>query len=282
MAPAILRPSTTTDVCSIEEFVAGKEVFRVAPVGHIPIPYPCRVGCCSQKGADVAQAIQDQYMQILRAYGIRYKSISFRSMWRKCFRYEAADTLMIEMWDADTDNWQTAATEILELFLAAGLQPSEIKVEIASPTRTLYDISKCLPDEEQLLGAIREVEPRVLEVVRKELPDIWTSVAYHMREQRAHWKVTTRKPTVLVMCKLDAQSDFEKIEALIAEAVQSRQFPEIALHLELLPGLIGLEAPGTTYPSPPPRDASKCRFNRGPERTARHRHPRRLARLQPY
>lgn len=44
-----------------------------------------------------------------------------------------------------------------------------------------------------------------------------------------------------MLCKPGARQDFEKIEASIAAVLQSQQFSEIALHLELIPGLVKLE-----------------------------------------
>jgi hypothetical protein len=153
----------------------------VGPVGHILTPYPSQVGTCSQKGAAVAKVIDHLCMQILKTHRIQYLSISFRSIWRKCYSSEVADTLLIETHDTDTSAWQTAATEILQLFLDNGLKAGEIKVEICSPIRTVRDHSRCLPDDERLLGAMQEVEPRVEEVVKRELSSTWTSIAFHIR-----------------------------------------------------------------------------------------------------
>jgi hypothetical protein len=188
--------SIADGVCSIEDFVAGKDLFRAAPVGLIPTPFPFESASCTQKGANVAQAVEPQYMQILQTHSINYQSIIFRSTWRKCFRSDAMDTLIVETLDVGNSNWKIAASQILGLFYTAGLQPGEIKVEISNPVKMYRDISSCLPADNQLLEAIQEIEPLVLEVVRKELPDIWTSIAYHMRGPGED--ISGRKPTVMV------------------------------------------------------------------------------------
>ncbi len=233
-----------TGVCSIEDFVAGKDLYRAAPFGLIPTPFPFSSASCTLKGADVAKAVEPKYMQILQTYSIKYSSILFRSVWRKCFRSEAVDTLIVETLDVDNRRWKEAASQILGVFYAGGLQPGEIKVEISNPVKMYHDVSICLPADEQLLGAIREGESPVLAIVRKELPGIWTSIAYHMRGPRED--ASQRKPTVMVTCKPDSQHFFEKIESSIAAVLHSEKYPQVTLHMELIPGSVELVAP----PSP--------------------------------
>lgn len=241
---------STTHVCSIEEFMAGKDPFRVAPFGHIPTPYPYQQAGCTQKGADVAEALEGQYLETLRKFQINFSSISFRSTWQKTFRSEAADTLFIATHDIEPHKWLEAATEILNLFLTAGLSNSEVKVEIFNPEKMYCDTSFCLPDDNQLLEAIRDIESDVAGAVRKHMPQIWTSIAYHMRGPRKNESV--RKPTVLITCEPESRHMFEKIESLIQSVAQSTKFPEITLYLEIVPGLVTLAAPPSPTRGAPP------------------------------
>jgi hypothetical protein len=103
------------------------------------------------------------------------------------------------------------------------------------------DKSFCLPDDPQLLGAIREIEPRVREVVLRIMPGIWTSIAYHMRGSVQD--VSGRKPTVFITCKPDSRLPFEYVESTIEAVIQSTQFPQATLYIEIVPGLVELCAP---------------------------------------
>jgi hypothetical protein len=238
-------------VCSIEDFVAGKDPYRAAPFGLIPTPYPFVEGVCTQKGADAHQAVEAQYMKVLDSYSITYSSIRFHSLWRKCYPADAVDTLIVETKDVTVSKWIEATSIILGLFYTAGLQPGEIKVEICNPFKMYHDESTCLPDNKELLGAMREVEPRVLQVVRKELPGIWTSIAYHMRGPTED--ASNRKPTVVVTCLPESRHFFEKIESLISAVLASENYPQVSLHLELIPGRVELALP------PSPNQDSKAR-----------------------
>jgi len=48
------------------------------------------------------------------------------------------------------------------------------------------------------------------------------------------------KPTVIVYRKPGSRQDFGRIEAAIAAVLHSERYPEIALHLELMPGMVVL------------------------------------------
>lgn len=192
-------------------------------------------------------------MKILQKYSIKDSSILLRSVWPKCFPSEAVDTLIVETLDVDNSKWKDAASEILGIFYTAGLLPGEIKVEISNPVKMYHDDSKCLPRDQQLLGAIREIEPRVLEIVRKELSGIWTTIAYHMRGPSED--ASQMKPTVMITCKPGARHFFEKAEASIMAVVHSEKYPQVSLHVELVPGFVELVAP------PSPNQDSKARPN---------------------
>jgi hypothetical protein len=122
---------------------------------------------------------------------------------------------------------------------------TEIKIKIRNQNKAYFDVSYCLPDDEQLLGAIRDVRENVSTFVRNQLPDVFTSIAYHMRGPKR--STNPHKPTVLFFCKPESRHIFEFVEKAIAEALHSSQHPQVSLHVELLPGIIELMCP---LPSP--------------------------------
>jgi hypothetical protein len=224
-------------MCSIEEFVASKDSFRVAPFGFIPTPYPFQSLICSRKALDADKAVESQYMNILQKYSIKDTSILLRAMWPKCSSpLEAIDTFIVETSDIDNSKWQEAASEILLVFYAAGLLPGEINIEISNPAKMIRNRSRILPDDQQLLSAIVEIEPRVYEIVRNELPGIWTSIAYHMRGSSDD--ESEMKPTVMIICKPGARHHFEKTEASIMAVIHSEKYQQFSLQVELIPGSI--------------------------------------------
>ena len=111
--------------------------------------------------------------------------------------------------------------------------------------------SKCLPDDQQLLSIIREIEPRVLEIVRNELPAIWTTIAYHMRGPSDD--ESEMKPTVMITCKPGARHLFEKTEALIVSVIRSEKYQEFALQVEFIQGSVELVAPPSSNGDSKPR-----------------------------
>lgn len=226
---------------TIENWNAGKDPYRVAPYSLIPTPWPFQSAGCSQRGVDICRTLESKYMKIIQNHQVTYQSITCRSIWRKSFPSEATDTLVIYSLDDDTSNWQLAATEIFVLFIDAGISNTEIKIEICNPMKMYRDVSSCIPDDHQILGAIRDVEPRVYDVVREKLGLVWTTIAYHMRGPKDD--LSTRKPTVLVTCKPGSWDVFERVEAAIEAVLQSEKFPGVSFHLEILPGFVELAAP---------------------------------------
>jgi hypothetical protein len=103
--------------------------------------------------------------------------------------------------DKDPNQWTLAA-------LVAGMTTTEIKIEIRNQNKGYFDVSYCLPDDKQLLGAIKDVKEKVSKLVKNQLPEVWTSIAYHMRGPKD--STNLRKPTVLVFCKPGSRHFFAK------------------------------------------------------------------------
>lgn len=121
--------------------------------------------------------------------------------------------------------------------LAAGTPEGEFRVEICNGERGYNDESTCLPDDPSLIAAISKIQPRVLDAVRKHIPNIWALIAYHMRGRRV-CKDHERKPSVIIFCKPRSKLNWSKIEKTIAAEIRTESLSNVQLHLEILPGQI--------------------------------------------
>jgi hypothetical protein len=210
-----------TRVLSIEEFLAGKDVFRATSAGRIPTAHPTQVISSSKEGDDISEILETRYIQVLKNYHISYTDISFRAIRRKSgLRTEAMDTLIIQTTDTDVTNWVIACSEILELFVDAGFDKTEVNVEIWNRERMYQDVSRCLPNDALVVGAMEDVAPRVIKEVQKNLSDSWTSVAYHSRGPKSA-SLSVMKPTVIVFVEPGTRLMFERIEVLILPLLHS-------------------------------------------------------------
>ncbi|KAE8449652.1 hypothetical protein EG329_007982 [Mollisiaceae sp. DMI_Dod_QoI] len=256
MAPAIIRRSTSKDVCTLDEYNAGKDPFRVVARG-IPMPYPYRRIGGSGGIFDYGAEIEKCYAlveNILDKYKIKCRSFNgIVRMHRIGYAANAADYLRFDCSGDDIRHHKIAALEIMQVFLNAGIPSKIYNVQFYNDRKAYADHSYCFPDDPRLIGAIRDIQPKVLEVVREQLPRVWTSIAYHMRGSElcmAH----ERKPTVIVFCKPKTKLNWRMVEAEIASALVSAKYPDVALHLELLPGMVERATPllGTDQSDHPP------------------------------
>lgn len=234
---------------SIEEFVARSENFRVATPGSIPTPYPFTVMPCSQSASQAYQNLKQKCHQILQSNQVDVDSMQCYSIFRKGHSSERVDIILIETHDEDTTKWSNATSEISNLFAGAGINTAQLKVEIRNDSKAKFHVSYPLPNDPQLLGAIRVVRAKILEIVDKNLNDICTSVAYHMRGKKND--NSPRKPTILVFCKPESRTFFAAIEKSMLAVLRSPQHPQATLHLEILPGFIELISPPSPKPAKP-------------------------------
>ncbi|CZR51819.1 uncharacterized protein PAC_01696 [Phialocephala subalpina] len=229
---------TDSGVCSIEEFNAGKDKYQCTMLGALPTPYPFSQGIASQASADVIKKQGDETQKVLSKYAITFSGSMKRKLWPKARPADAIDTLVIMTDNTDSQNWKDACTDIYALLLQGGLVGSTIKVEIWNEALRYKDVSFAIPsDDPRLIQALKSVQDDVAKIVLKDLPDIVTSIAYHMRGP-SQGLVGDRKPTIMVHVKHKSRHLFQVVEDKIDDLLSSKDFPGITISTKILGGEI--------------------------------------------
>lgn len=181
--------------------------------------------------------VEKHVQPILERHSILFESISFRRRRTRSEAYsedENLHTLLISTKDLDTRAWKTAAEEIQEVFKRANMEYNVIEVEICNLERLHYNTSIPLPNNTQLLTAMQDVKPGIMELLIAACGEQWTSVAFHLRTARLISNAPAF-PTVLVFFRNGARLDFDHIRLRLVEILGQS---EIKLRLELLQGTI--------------------------------------------
>ncbi|PVH75337.1 hypothetical protein DL98DRAFT_658144 [Cadophora sp. DSE1049] len=261
MTPPVLRPfhprlcpsiSPNTNRCTIEDFYAAKQPFRVVHPG--PSIFPYQLSRCSDKAYTIEDTLDTSpaLACILRRHNLSNANTGMRRIERQGSQppwtgfppdndLRSKTVFLIESRESDPTTWQVAAQEIYEFLLTAGFEEDEVQVEIWN-SKLVHELhSFFLPDDRKMLAAMRSVKPRVYEVVRRVLRDSWTAIAYHMTGPRQCESKAV--PTVIVYCRPGSVEDFINAEREIASVLDEDRHPDVALHLEILPGSTGMAAP---------------------------------------
>lgn len=127
---------------------------------------------------------------------------------------EPMDTVVIESVNQDPSNFKQAATEIHQIFTAAGRPEFSVQIEIRNSKLMAANTSRPLPDDRNLLQAIEDVQQMILQRVKLYCEHNWTSIAFHMRGNRLQ-PDNLCKPTVVVFCKPGSICDFEALESAL-------------------------------------------------------------------
>ncbi|CZR56657.1 uncharacterized protein PAC_06546 [Phialocephala subalpina] len=246
MAPPILRESTNKRACTIEQYNAGKDLFNVVARG-LPRPWPSAIGVSSEKvsslkGTPKQFRVNDQIFEITTKYGVDQEGISVYWTYRIGHRGHGVDTWTIRCRGNDPRNYKAAALEVQQVLIAAGMPRNDFNVQFTNSRLAYRDESYAIPDDPSLIGTIEDIQPKVLQMVREQLPRTWTSIAYHMRG-KMNCEPKEMKPTVVVFCKPNSKLNWSMVEAKIVSTLQSKDHPEIAFHLELLPGQVERATP---------------------------------------
>ena len=106
-------------------------------------------------------------------------------------------TYSITASDTDTKNWKSAAIEINQLFLDAGVAQDDIEVEIANVSLSNLKISTAVPNDPEIIAALEGTRSRVRDLLESHAPSHWTSFAFHMRHHKLR-PDEPKRPTILV------------------------------------------------------------------------------------
>ncbi|KUJ17396.1 uncharacterized protein LY89DRAFT_668724 [Mollisia scopiformis] len=240
MPSIICRQSTKTGCCTLESYNAGKDRFRAVAQG-LPCPSPFRTFCCS-KSYPQWQEIDKKIVAILDKYNIPWRGISIYWKYQIGHYGNGKDTWDISCIGNDTTHFKSAALEVEQLVISAGVPKEEVHVELSNVERLYNHEPYCIPDDQSLMATIIDIQPKVVKAVREHIPKIWTSIAYHMRGRRG-CEEHEKKSTIIIFCKPNSQQDWLKIEAAIAADLRSNEHSDVVLHLEFLPGQVERATP---------------------------------------
>lgn len=127
-----------------------------------------------------------------------------------------------------------ALTECANLYYVGGYEQSEIEVEIFNSREAHCNISQVLGDDPEVLEALRQVGPAIIEEVRRFGPKGWSPIVFH-RRSRLGASQEEAMPTVLVFVREGFRADFSKPEYHLLQVLDGLR---ISIKLEILIGSI--------------------------------------------
>ncbi|KFX89850.1 hypothetical protein V490_06778 [Pseudogymnoascus sp. VKM F-3557] len=241
--------------CSIEQFNAKKDPFRVAPTNKLPIPWPHdnkRIPLTPRDG-EFIDAIEDIVLGGLKKFGVGHRTTHDQKRTQWGFPRPIEDTFIILSRDTDTTRWQEAVDYIYmmanEFTARSG---TTVGVELENPYKRYSDISKAIEPGTAIHRSFLSIEPVVEAEVRKSCSNLWTSIAYHNRQNKfsttrdfpgypsvdpPNSYDSTKRPTVIVFVTPGSMAYWGKIQAQIRQAIEAVPFEEVVqIALEILPG----------------------------------------------
>jgi hypothetical protein len=228
--------STDSDTpYTIENWVAMKEPFRVVAYG-LPMAFPVqRFHHSDTELMNVYEtSVRPRVAQVLAQYNISSYVQNLDFLGPRHEKSKAKETLVVDTTDTNTSSWAAAASAILALFPAnRAMTMASIQVEIRNSKLMYCDVSKVLPDDQGLIGALSSIREQVLDIVSASFGGAWSSIAYHMRVDRRDNFKAVGKPTIIVLCRPGSQCVFERGEGRLMQLLNT---VPILIHLEVLAG----------------------------------------------
>lgn len=241
---------------SIEGWLSARENFRVVSE-EFPRQLPLfSVLSWNQALTDYHETrIKPHIPTILRNHHLAYRFFGLHTR-RNPGVVESTEkeleTLLIDTHSKDSSNWKAAAVECANLYYVGGYGPSEIEVEIHTSREVHCNISQVLGDDSEVLEALRQVGPAMMEEVRHFCPNGWSSMAFHGRSRLGELGGKA-VPTVLVFIRKGFWADFDKLEHHLLHILDGLR---VSIELEILIGSITtasrVHAKALTYWEVPP------------------------------
>lgn len=221
---------------SIEAWLAQRDPFRAVGIGHSR-PFPLVYRPTTQEFADLYEArVEGQVRPILEKHAITIAGISLS----RCGRSDKPlteigypHTLLVITRDQYPDTWISAAQEIQEVFLHAGMPTEEVEVEIRNPNKMKYMVSHVFAVDAGFLEDMESVKQRIVDEVTALCGLAWSSIAFHLRSPKFD-STAAKLPTVLVSFFEGITLDFTSIESRLSETLGHYK----GLRLELLRGSV--------------------------------------------
>lgn len=117
-----------------------------------------------------------------------------------------------------------------------------------------------LEDNPEVLEALHQLRPAIVEEVRRLCPSGWSSIAFHRRSRLGAWQGEAM-PTVLVFIREGFRGDFSKLEYRLLQLLDGLR---VSIKLEILIGSIAAaswnihEKAITYWEAPPEYPTSGC------------------------
>ncbi|KFY75029.1 hypothetical protein V499_04984 [Pseudogymnoascus sp. VKM F-103] len=259
--------------CSIEQYVAKKARFRVAPTNRIPVSWP-HDDKTHRPSTDRYGVFDNDLEEItkdaLEKFGIEYRSAAVKKLTPQGFPAAEERTVIILTRETETDTtrWQEAVDYINEIIKDAAAQAGKkMDVELENYFESYYDISSAIRPGTSIHKSFLQIEHVVETEVRRSCSGLWTSIAYHNRRHKFADSINVgflsltgvvEQPTVIVFVTPGSMAHWGEVEAQICQAIEAAPFEEdVEIALEILPGFnvpsIGPSAAYTPTTSKHPR-----------------------------
>lgn len=214
---------------TVEEWIAGKDQFRVVAVGHArPFPMVKQVSSNNTLVNYHKVHVAPQISPILASHKIPFTSIALSR--RKFpgtvnqFKEKETDhdleSLVISSTSDDTLQWGHAVAEIFGLYKMGGFGQAEIEVEICNPLRMIWNRSHVLGTDEKILSAFKSLRPAITEEVRSRTGSAWSSIAFHTRTHVGMYP-GPEKPTCIIFFHEGSRSDFDTLNSNLAKIIKT-------------------------------------------------------------
>ncbi|KFY79165.1 hypothetical protein V498_08984, partial [Pseudogymnoascus sp. VKM F-4517 (FW-2822)] len=243
--------------CSIEQYVAKKDPFRVAPTGKIPVSWPHDDKTRPFTGDRYTvfnEALEDSTWAVLKRSGIKLCTTAVKKLTPQGFPLAEDQTVIFLTLNTETDTsrWQEAVDYIYEMVNEAAAKAGKtMSVELQNRFKSYTDISWAICPGTALYRSLLQIEPVVLAEVRKLCSGVWTSIAYHNRQNKsaAAVGVGIQQPTVIVYVMPGSLASWGEVEAHIRRAIEAVPVEEdVEIAPDILPGFNNLStAPSKAY-----------------------------------
>lgn len=208
-------------------------------VGHARTPPFIEGPSTPQFARHYQHNVETHVPHILHKHQIQFSSISLRRRWNLKEEKPEEDevhTLLVDTENESPQTWKDAAMDIQEAFSRAGIQSSNVEVEICNHSKLTYNISSVLDLDNASLQGIIKLTPAIFSTVAAQSGNAWSSIAFHMRSPK--WdKSAPKRATVLVFFHPGTALNFDSVETALLQVLHTASVP---LRLELLEGSIDI------------------------------------------
>ncbi|KFZ17213.1 hypothetical protein V502_04691 [Pseudogymnoascus sp. VKM F-4520 (FW-2644)] len=215
-----------------------KGSFRFVPTNKIPVswPYDHKPGACNYGLVD--EALQYRILEALKEFEIKFHYMNVQRLSQRGVPETEEDTIVIGTRDTDTTRWQEATNYIYGIVKKAAARiGTTMNVEIENPFGIYSDLSSPIMPDTAVHRCFSRIQSVVEAEVRRNCPDMCTSIAYHNRQHKVPTIDNTKQPTVIIFVAPGSYAYWAVVEAQIRQSIEAVHFKEdVEIALEILPG----------------------------------------------